>query len=137
MAGKIKTSKYKLAANCVLFSLAHLAISDSLLAAIMLRVTSCCSCVPWLKGRKMSIWVQRSLVECYLESAPQYTCQRGEVAFRVNVDLGMEAKGFVEWGVVGLVFHGKLSYAQVCVQSWVISTSAEVVFSCSRSESCK
>lgn len=45
----------------------------------------------------MSVWVQRTLVECYLESAPPYTWQRGKVSLRVNVDLGMEAKGFVEW----------------------------------------
>lgn len=85
--GEIKITKYKLAANCVLLSLAHLAMSDLLLAAVMLRVTSFYSCVPWFKGRKMSVWVQRSLVECYLESAPQYTWQRGKVSFRVNVDL--------------------------------------------------
>lgn len=38
--GEIKITKYKLAADCVLFSLAHLAMSDLLLAAVMLRVTS-------------------------------------------------------------------------------------------------
>lgn len=31
-------------------------------------------------------------------------------------------------GVVALVSHGKLSCTQVCVQSWVISASAEVGF---------
>lgn len=113
-AGEIKITKYKLAADCVLFSLAHLAMSDWLLAAVMLRVTSFFHVSFGSKEERSLVeWVQRSLVECYLESAPQYTWQREKVSSRVNVDLGMEAKGFVGWGVVGL-FPMVLMLSGVC-----------------------